>query len=71
MKSLAIALVIIGIAVLIYGGISYGNNRTTIEMGSMSASVTEHGAAPLVAIIIGGFALIGGVAVLVNERRRV
>ena len=70
MKSLAIALVIIGIAVLIYGGISYSHNRATIEMGSMSASVTEHRAVPMVAIIIGGIALVGGLVLLVNERRR-
>ena len=41
MKSLAIALVTVGIAVLVYGVISYSNNRTTIEVGSMSASISD------------------------------
>jgi len=54
MKTLAIALIIIGFAVLVYGGIDYSNNRHTIEVGSMSASVTEGGALPIAAIIAGG-----------------
>jgi len=70
MKSLAIALVIIGIVLLVYGVMGYSHNRTTIEMGSMSASITENGAAPMAAIIIGGIALIGGLVLLANERRR-
>lgn len=70
MKSIAITLVIIGIAVLVYGVIGYSHSRTTIEMGSMSASITENGAAPITAIIVGGIALIGGLAVLANEKRR-
>ncbi len=70
MKSLAIALVTVGIAVLVYGVISYSNNRTTIEVGSMSASITENGALPVAAIIAGGIALIGGLVLFANERRR-
>jgi len=71
MKSLAIALVIIGIGALGYGIFGYFDSRTTIEMGSMSATVTEHGAAPIAALVIGGIALIGGLLLLANERRRV
>jgi uncharacterized membrane protein YidH (DUF202 family) len=70
MKSFAIALVIVGLALLAYGGISYSQNRTTIEMGSMSASVTEHGSVPMTAMIVGGIGLIAGLALLANERRR-
>ena len=69
MKSLAIALVIIGIGALGYGIFGYFDSRTTIEMGSMSATVTEHGAAPIAALVIGGIALIGGLVLLANERR--
>jgi hypothetical protein len=71
MKSLACALVFIGIAVLVYGVISYGGNRTTIAMGSMSASITENETAPTTAIIVGGLALVGGIVLLANKRRRV
>ncbi|HUU46712.1 MAG TPA: hypothetical protein VM118_13365 [Acidobacteriota bacterium] len=70
MKSLAIALVIIGIAVLVFGIVSYADNRTTVEMGSMSATITEHGTAPIAAMIGGGIALIGGLVLLANKRRR-
>ncbi len=70
MKTLAIALIIVGFAVLVYGGIDYSNNRHTIEMGSMTASITEHGAFPIAAIIAGGIALIGGLILLANDRRR-
>ncbi len=70
MKSFAIALVIVGLVLLVYGGISYSQNRTTIEMGSMSASITEHGSAPMMAMIVGGIGLIAGLTLLANERRR-
>ena len=69
MKSLAIALVLIGIGVLGYGVFGYFDSRTTIQMGSMSATVTEHGAAPMAALVIGGIALIGGLVLLANKRR--
>jgi len=39
-------------------------------MGSMSASVTEHGSVPMTAMIVGGIGLIAGLALLANERRR-
>jgi len=70
MKTLAIALVIIGIGVLGFGVFGYFDSRTTIEVGSMTASVTENGAAPMAAIVIGGIALVGGLILLATERRR-
>ena len=71
MKTLAIALVIVGIGALGFGVFGYFDSRTTIEMGSMSATVTENGAAPMAALVIGGIALIGGLVLLANERCRV
>ena len=69
MRSLAIVLVIIGIAGLVYGGFGHSRHRTMVEVGSMSASVTEKGAVP-VAAIVGGLALIGGIVLFINEKRR-
>jgi len=69
MKSLAIALVIIGIAVIVFGMVSYANNTTTLDMGSMSATITEHGAAPMAAMIVGGISLISGLVLLTYRRR--
>jgi uncharacterized membrane protein YidH (DUF202 family) len=70
MKSFAIVLMIAGLILVVYGGINYGQDRTTIEVGSMTASVTEHHSAPLVALIIGGIALVGGLVLFSAERRR-
>jgi len=69
MKALAIALIVVGLAGIAYDLIGLGHNRTTMEVGSMSASVTEKGGVPVVAII-GGVVLIGGLFFLVNDRRR-
>ncbi len=70
MKTLAIALVIFGIGALGYGIFGFFDSRTTIEVGSMSASITEHGAAPMAAMVIGVISLVGGLVLLSNERRR-
>jgi len=69
MKALAIVLVIIGVLALGYGVVGYNNNRTTIEVGSMSASITDHTTTPIAVIIAGGMLLIGGLVVLAVDRR--
>lgn len=69
MKSIALALVIIGIGALVYGVIDYSNSRTTIEVGSMSASITENGARSMIAIIAGAIAVIVGLMMYSKERR--
>lgn len=71
MRSIALALVIIGIGALVYGVIDYSNSRTTIEMGSMSASITENGARSMTAIIGGAIAVIVGLMMYSKERRHV
>ena len=70
MKPLALALVIIGAAALIFGIFDYSNSRTTIEVGSMSASVTENGSRWMFAVIAGGIAVIAGLALSANGRRQ-
>jgi len=69
MKSIALALVIIGVGALVYGVIDYSNSRTTIEVGSMSASITENGARSITAIIAGAIAVIVGLMMYSKERR--
>lgn len=69
MKILGIALVIIGIVVLVYGGIGYNRDRTIMEVGGMKATATEHRTTAVPAVV-GVIALIGGVALLVVEKRR-
>jgi hypothetical protein len=69
MKILGVALVILGIMALLFGGIGYNRQRTVLQMGSMSAKVTEHRTVP-VAPVAGMIALAGGVVLLVAARRR-
>jgi drug/metabolite transporter (DMT)-like permease len=61
MKLLGIVLAVLGVVALLYGGIGYNRQRTVLQMGSMTASVTEHKTLPI-APIAGVIALIGGVA---------
>ena len=69
MKTIGVVLVILGIVALVYGGIGYSRNRTVFDIGSMHATVTEHKNLPI-SPIVGVLSLIGGVALIVAERRR-
>jgi uncharacterized membrane protein YidH (DUF202 family) len=69
MRTIAIMLVVLGILVLVYGGISYNRNRTVLEVGSVKVTATEHKSISVPAVI-GAVALIGGVALLVTGKRR-
>jgi hypothetical protein len=67
MKLLGVALVILGIIALIYGGIGYNRQTTILEVGGIKATATEHKTIPI-APIAGAIALIGGIALLVVPR---
>ncbi len=69
MKTIGLVLVIIGIVVLVYGGIGYNRNRTIFEVGGMKATATEHRTTAVPAVV-GVISLIGGIALLVVEKRR-
>jgi uncharacterized membrane protein YidH (DUF202 family) len=69
MRTIAIILVVLGIVVLVYGGISYNRNRTVLEVGSVKVTATEHKSISVPAVI-GAVALIGGIALLVTGKRR-
>ena len=68
MKLIGVALVILGIVALIYGGIGYNREKTILDVGGMKATVTEHKTFPI-APVAGAISLIGGVALLVVRRR--
>jgi hypothetical protein len=68
MKIISIALMIIGIAALMYGGISYNRQRTILDVGGVKATATEHKTIPI-SPVLGAIALIGGVWLLVGNRR--
>jgi uncharacterized membrane protein YidH (DUF202 family) len=67
MKLLGIALVILGVVALIYGGVGYDRQKTVIDLGGIKATATEHKSIPI-APIVGVALLIGGVALLVSKR---
>jgi hypothetical protein len=69
MKYTGIALVILGILALLYGGISYNREKTVLEVGSLKATATEHKNLPIPPIA-GAILLIGGVVLLTVPRRR-
>lgn len=68
MKLLGIALVILGVVALIYGGIGYNSQTTVLDVGGIKATATEHKTIPI-APIVGVISLIGGVALLVVSKR--
>jgi hypothetical protein len=64
LKILAVALVILGIVALAYGGIGYTRQTTILEVGGIKATAAEHKTSPI-ASVAGAIALIGGFALLV------
>jgi uncharacterized membrane protein YidH (DUF202 family) len=69
MKLVGMVLVVLGIVALIYGGIDYNRDKTVLQMGSMSATVTEHKTVAIPAIL-GVASLVGGLALIFVPRRR-
>ncbi len=70
MRLLGIALVILGVVALIYGGISYSRQRTILEVGGLKATATEHKSIPFPPIA-GAILVAGGVGVLALQSRRI
>jgi hypothetical protein len=69
MKLLAFGLVILGVVALIYGGIGYSHEKTVLEVAGIKATATEHKTVPLPPVA-GAVALVGGLALLLVDRRR-
>lgn len=69
MRILSIALILIGVLGLVYGGITYNRQRTVLEIGDMKATTTERRTLPI-SPIFGATSLVAGVALLVLKRRK-
>ena len=63
MKLLAVALVILGIIALFYGGLGFNRQTTILDVGGIKATATERKTIPI-APVAGAIALLGGIALL-------
>jgi hypothetical protein len=68
MKPLGIILVVLGVLALIYQGFSYTTRKKVLDVGPIQATKQEHHTVPLPPIL-GALALIGGVVILVSDRK--
>ena len=69
MRILGTTLIVLGVLGLLYGGFSYTRRRDTVRVGPMSATIEQRESVP-VPPILGGIALVGGIALLLFVRRK-
>jgi hypothetical protein len=68
MKPLGVILVVLGVLSLVYQGFSYTTQKKVLDVGPIQATKQEHHTVPLPPIL-GALALIGGVIILVSDRK--
>ena len=68
MKPLGVILVVLGVLALIYQGFTYTTQKKILDVGPIQATKEEHHTVPLPPIL-GALALIGGVVILVSDRK--
>jgi hypothetical protein len=68
MKAIGVVLIVIGIIALIYGGFTYTTQKKVLDVGPIQATKSENHTVPLPPIL-GALALIGGVVLLVTDKR--
>jgi hypothetical protein len=69
MRILGIVLIVLGALGLLYGGFSYTRHRDTVQVGPMSATITQRESVPIPPIL-GGIAVVAGIALLVVGGRK-
>jgi hypothetical protein len=70
MKALGIILLLVGVLALAYQGFTYTTHKKVLDVGPIQATKEEHHSVPIPPIL-GALALIGGVVVLISDRRNV
>jgi drug/metabolite transporter (DMT)-like permease len=68
MKPLGVILVVLGVLALVYQGFTYTTQKKVLDVGPIQATKEEHHTVPLPPIL-GALALIGGVVILVSDRK--
>ena len=69
MRILGVILIVVGALALLYGGFSYTRRRDTVRLGPVSATVEQRESVPIPPIL-GGIAVIAGIALLLMGRRK-
>ena len=64
-----ILLIVLGVVAFAYQGITYTTRENVIDLGPLQATVDTKQTIPLTPLV-GGLALVGGVALLIMGRRR-
>ena len=68
MKPLGVVLVVLGVLALVYQGFTYTTQKRVLDVGPIQATKQERHTVPLPPIL-GALALIGGVIILVSDRK--
>jgi len=68
MKPLGIILLVIGMLALAYQGFTYTTHKKVLDIGPIEATKEERHSVPIPPIL-GALALIGGIVVLISDRR--
>ncbi len=64
-----IVLIVAGLAGFLFGGISWTENKTIVDVGPIQATAKEHKSLPIPAVV-SGIAVIAGIVLLVVPGRR-
>lgn len=64
----AIVLIVLGVISIAYQGITYTTHKKIVDIGPLQASTTQHKTIPLPPIL-GGIALVGGIALMFAARK--
>jgi len=68
LKIVGIILIVLGVVALIFQGITYTTQKEVINLGPIHATAEHKKTIPLPPVL-GGIALIGGIAVLITARK--
>jgi hypothetical protein len=69
MKIVGLVLIVIGVVALAVGGISYTKKEKVVDIGPIEATAETRETIPLPPLL-GGLALVGGVALMIAGSRR-
>ena len=69
MKLVGIILIILGVLALAYQGIRYTTHEKLIDIGPLKVSASEKKTIPLPPIV-GGLAVVAGIALILVERKK-